>query len=780
MSTPHSATLHPDDTLLGAFDRVASSTPAAPALLCSRGHLSYRELRRRSDAVARALLDLGVQPEEPVAVRMPRSPESAIALLGVLRAGGAYVPVDPAYPDERQRWMVQNAGARVVLTAGGPAWSDLRCLDLLGAPGSPSAVWDFEGTPLPAPPTAPGALLNILYTSGSTGRPKGVLGTHGAMLNRVDWALRELPFHAQEVAAHRSNLSFVDAGPELFTGLLSGRPTAVVLPEEQADLAAFVDVLGRFEVSRITVVPSILAALLRASPHLDLPALRLWITSGEALTLQLLSAFRASLPHATLVNLYGTTEVTGDVTCARFPPERPLPAEPVPIGHAMAGAELLVLDPAGNPVADGTAGELYAAGPVLAQGYHQSPKEEAQRFPKVRGVRTFRTGDLVRRAPDGGFEYLGRVDNLVKIRGVRVELEEVERTLRAAASGEVAAVLVDERLVLAVAATESGAAVSSLRALAEQQLPEVMRPVDYLFVLALPLSPNGKVDRKALGARVRDTHRSLSPHQLPVGPLEQRVAEVWAALVGRTELARDDTFTSLGGSSLGLAEMLLAFDRLPGACRVPMTLARTGTLAEVAAALGGAVVASADTLAHRVSLTPLSEGGRCADDVVALFVAGSADAAIQSATELPIGMDEAQARAFALSHEGVIIRLDGRPVGAGVIHPHPNVGEGVDVPSGAVQLDEWLLPEFRGLGLLSDGGAWPLLLEWLAARYRFEVSVVWEDHVAMLAILSARGYTRVGRSYWRPTADADGSEGFCEVWLKDLRAASVDAARVSI
>jgi amino acid adenylation domain-containing protein len=760
-------------TLIHQFDEAARAHPDALALVSSRGSCTYGELRRRVAAVATALRAKGVGRETLVGIGVPRSIESIVAVLGVLWAGGAYVPIDPTYPPERQRAMAADAEIAALLVApelaGVPEWAGaVAIVDVSAA--------THDGSVPALPEVSPSDLLNVLFTSGSTGRPKGVCGTHAAMLNRLSWAWSTFPFAEGEVVGHRSSLNFVDAGPEMFTGLLRGIPTAIVLHEEQADLGRFVALLEQHRVSRLTVVPSILAALVRSVHELDkrLAALRLWITSGEELTLPLLHAFRAAHPSATLVNLYGSTEVTGDVTCAVFGPADPLPEQRVPIGLTMADAELLVVDPEGRVLADGEPGELYVAGPVLARGYHNRPQEEAVRFPRHPtrpGVRCFRTGDLVRREPDGALVFLGRVDNLVKIRGVRIELEEIERCLRGACSSlrDIAVVVAQgDRLVAFV--TPQSIDVELVREAAARLLPAAMQPSSYVPIDVLPLSPNGKVDRGLLAARMRVTPREIPAERQPQTTREQQVAALWTTLLRRDDIARDDNFAALGGDSLSLAELLARLRELPGTKVVELGLARDGTLEAIARALDGEVsVADRSAIDLALTLTPLGEDGANDEVVVAMFAEASRDAALCANTELPGNMNLARAREYILASDGVVIRLDGVPVGAGRVQHHPNLGEGVEVPAGAVQIDEWLLPRFRGRGILGEAGVWPQLVAWLAERFDTEVSVTWADHAAMLAILRARGYTRVGRSYWRSTPEGDGTEGWCEVWIYDLR-----------
>ncbi len=750
------------------FESAVRERPNDVALVSSGASLTWAELRDRADRVARALRARGVGRGALVGVCVPRSIASVAAVYGVMRAGAAYVPVDPSHPEERQRFVADDAGLAAVVFDGAqtprPAWGDpATSVDV-------SSLGDVEPLPFVASEHDPEALLNVLYTSGSTGRPKGVCGTHAAMRRRLRWQWEELPFVRGETVGHRSALTFVDAGPEMFGGVLGGARTAVILPDELADLGRLVTALRGHRVTRVTLVPSLLAALLRGAGPLGeaLPALRLWVSSGEALPRALLAAFRASHPAATLVNLYGSTEVTGDVTAAVFAPGEPLPEGDVPIGRAIAGSVLRVLDARGD---EADAGELFVAGPLLARGYHRRPHEEAVRFVH-RPARSFRTGDLVRRRPDGALDYVGRVDHQVKLRGVRVELEEVERRV-AETSPEltsVAAVVAPgERLVCFVTPADVDAV--SVREAAARALPAVMVPARVVAVGELPLLPNGKVDRRALAARAGEGGRALPPERLPRTDTERALAARWAALLGGVTAARDDSFAALGGDSLGLAELMLSLGRDFPRAKVTLADARDRTLADLARVLDGEEVAAPPAApAPDVTLTPLGEEAARDPVVIAMVVEASFDEDIRGPTELPARMSDAEARDYCRASEGVVIRIGGEPAGLGVVSSPPSAGVGVEVPAGSVQLEEWLLARWRSTGALSEGGAWPLLRDWLAARYDDEVSVVWEDHLAMLAVMKARGYERLGRSFWTSPPDGDGSSGHCEVWRYDLRA----------
>jgi hypothetical protein len=382
----------------------------------------------------------------------------------------------------------------------------------------------------------------------------------------------------------------------------------------------------------------------------------------------------------------------------------------------------------------------------------------------------FRTGDRVRRDADGTLFFLGRTDDLVKVRGVRIETGEVERCLLAATPcpHEAAVVLADDGQ-LAAAVTPEDADLDALRA-AAAHLPAVMRPARYVALASLPLSPNGKRDRRALRALVGPARREIPPARSPQTDTERAIAALWRTLLRRDDIAVDDTFAGLGGDSLSTAEMLLALEQRP--LRAPVTLgdARDRPLADLAQILEGEAPAPSRAVARAITLTAFGELAARDPSVVAMLVEASRDDEVRANTEFPQTMGEAEAQEYLRTHEGVVIRVDGEPAGAGVVHRPPHVGVGVEAPPGSVQLDEWVRARWRGAGLLDEGGAWPLLRAWLAERYDDEVSVVWEDHLAMLAILRARGYTRLGRSYWTARDPDDHAVGHCEVWRFDLRA----------
>ncbi len=578
--------------LAALFVEIAQRHPTAMAVASSEQSLSYAQLLGRASQVARALRSRGVSGGTPVGLAIPRSVESTIGVLGILLAGGTYVPVDPTYPKERQQFIAEDCGAEVLLTTAAslhavPLVSTLNRLAIDSAEVGRCSTKSLE---LPA--DDPDALLCLVYTSGSTGRPKGVCVTQAGMLRRLRWGFAQYPFAPGEVVAHRSSLNFVDSVTEVFCGLLQGVPTAILRPEETTDLHRMVETLAAHRVTRLTLVPSLLSTLLRVFPNLGerLPLLSLWVSSGETLSVALLQRFRLAHPQATLLNLYGSTEVSADVTCAEFAPQTPIPEGRVPIGAAIAGAELFVLDGQRRPVPVGSEGELYIGGQVLCRGYWRRPEEDRLRFvphPTRPGDKLFRTGDRVCILPDGQLDYLGRVDNQVKVNGIRMELEEIEQTVATdlPAYGMVAAVAVPSpsdpevrRLWLFGAPLEIG--VERLRQRAVEKLPATMVPSRFLALPALPMVPSGKIDRRALVEMAQRIDANRSCESVLLNEDEQSLAALYSVVLGIHPVGGQDSLASLGGDSLALAELGAKLASRAGP-QVPLSLLRESSLTQV-------------------------------------------------------------------------------------------------------------------------------------------------------------------------------------------------------
>jgi amino acid adenylation domain-containing protein len=562
-------------TIGDLFTAQTRLTPHLPALVLPEGVLSFAVVDARVTCLAQALERFGVHRGVPVAIRLERSAEAVISVLAVLRAGGAYVPIDPSFPEARQRFILDDSGCGVLISRRSLG----RLAGFLGVVLDPDDLDSDRPAPdqphpagsAPEPGGAarvPDGTLAILYTSGSTGAPKGVYCSHTATLNRFRWMWEQFPFADGEIACHRTTLSFVDSVWEIFGPLLRGVPLLLLPPEIAADPLGIIRCLQEGCVSRLVLVPSLLRALLEACPNLGerLPRLSLWTVSGETLSSDLLARFRAAVPHATLLNLYGCTEVAGDVTWAAFLPGEPLLAGLVPIGRPLPLAELHIVDEEGNLVRPGEVGELWVGGPVLAAGYHRRPEETVQRFlpnPFSGQGSIFRTGDRVRRDEPGQLHYLGRGDKQVKIRGVRVELGEVEAALAAFPAGIEAIAVVaatnpalPEALELTAYVSPAGLDTDALRAFARGRLPAAMVPAGVIALDDWPLTPNGKTDRAELARRSLRRLASPSGEQEPRTATERSLAAVWEEILRVSPIRRDDDFFALGGDSLSCLAML--------------------------------------------------------------------------------------------------------------------------------------------------------------------------------------------------------------------------------
>jgi amino acid adenylation domain-containing protein len=553
----------------------AARTPEACALLWGAEHVSYGGLARRAGSGARRLRRLGVGPEVLVGVALERRPAMVEALLAVLAAGGAYLPLDPAYPAERTTLMLADSRAALVLSAAGlaPALAPAvaaapgcRLLALGDGEGreAPAAAASLAGPHLPAVAVAAN-LAYVLYTSGSTGRPKGVAVTHASAVALLGWAAEVFPRESLGGVLASTSISFDLSVFELFLPLTRGG--RVILAGSVLDLPRLAAAPW---VTLVNTVPSAMAELLRQGelpPGVGTVGL-----AGEALAPALAAALTARPGIAAVFNLYGPSEDTTYSTWARVDGARVDGARvdgaggaPPPIGRPIAGTRAWVLDARLGAQPAGVPGELYLAGAGLARGYLGRPALTAERFvpdPFARrpGERLYSTGDRVRRLAGGALDFLGRLDHQVKVRGFRIELGEVEAALAALPEVAAAAVVarpdaaagVGQRAIVAYLVAAPGAApeAAALRLALRERLPEYMLPSLIVPLPALPRTPNGKVDRRALPApEAAGLPRSRS-YRAPTGPVEEILAEVFAQVLGRERVGVDDNFFELGGHSL--------------------------------------------------------------------------------------------------------------------------------------------------------------------------------------------------------------------------------------
>ncbi|MEV6714689.1 amino acid adenylation domain-containing protein [Lentzea sp. NPDC051208] len=531
------ATEYPAATLTELLSAQAARTPDTVAVRFAGRSLTYAELDAESNRLAHELTALGVGPESVVAVCLPRSAGLVTALVGVLKAGGAYLPLDPGYPADRLAHMLADSGARVLVADA--VRDDVEHTVLIGQ--------DRSSLPAtaPAPAITQDNAAYVIYTSGSTGKPKGVLVPHRGIVNRLLWMQDEYGLDGTDRVLQKTPYSFDVSVWEFFWPLITGATLVVAAPGGHRDPAYLADLIRAEGVTTLHFVPSMLRAFL-ADEIGELPSLRRMMCSGEALPADLVTGV-AELIGCPLHNLYGPTEAAVDVTYTPC-----TPGEPVTIGWPVANTRTYVVDADLRPVPLGTPGELVLAGVQLARGYLAKPALTAERFvpdpfAAEAGGRLYRTGDLVRQRADGAVEYLGRLDHQVKVRGHRVELGEIEAVLTEHPDVADAAVAVrDEQLVAYVVGT---ADTDALRAHLAARLPEHMMPAHWTAMAALPLTASGKTDRGALPA----PERGRATGQEFVAPrteLETTVATALAGALGIEAVGVHDSFFQLGGDSM--------------------------------------------------------------------------------------------------------------------------------------------------------------------------------------------------------------------------------------
>lgn len=571
-------------SITGAFEAVVRARPDAPALFDGGRSVSYDALNRAANRLARAIAGHGLPREALVAVHMPRGPRQVVAVLATLKAGAAYLPLDPSHPEERRRLVLDDAACALVLSAGpkpspsllaGRAHLDLDALDL------PADDTDLD-------PVDPGALAYAIHTSGSTGIPKGVLVEHrGVVLMAREYArVVGAPSGARHYLFFP--LHFDGSVADIFFPLLAGLEL-VVDPEGPAGMEAdeLLDRLAAWNVWSVVVTPSYLARA-QARPRPGLAAL---IVAGEPCPPDLARCWAGC---GRLVNAYGPTEATVVAAMGEIAADDPT----VTIGNALRYVELLLLDGSGLPVADGQIGEIVLAGPALARGYRNRPDLTAAafvpRFPgDPQGPRMYRTGDLGRRRPDGRFEHCGRLDDQVKIRGVRIEPAEVEAHLRGLAGVEQAVVVAageEGDRFLAGFVRAPGCDGDALRRALRARVPPFLVPRIVEILPHLPLLPSGKTDRDALRRFAVARTRPAEPPTAAATPAAA-LAEIWQDVLARDRAKPNDDFFALGGDSLQAARLVgRVRDRF--AVRLPLrALYDAPTFAEFCATVLEAVAA---------------------------------------------------------------------------------------------------------------------------------------------------------------------------------------------
>lgn len=590
-------------------------TPNAIAVVFGETQLTYQALNQRANRLAHHLQHLGVKPETLVGICVERSLEMVIGLLAILKAGGAYVPLDPSYPPERLSFMLQDAQVPILLTQQfllkklPPTSAQLLCLDVpLPTP---------EGlTPSPLLPT-PNSLAYVIYTSGSTGKPKGAMNTHRGICNRLLWMQAAYRLTAEDKILQKTPFSFDVSVWEFFWPLMTGATLVIAPPEAHKDSAELVRLIIQYQITTLHFVPSMLRVFLNHPQVSRCKSLRRVMCSGEALAVDLLPLFFQQLT-AELHNLYGPTEAAVDVTAWACP--RCWQGRTVPIGRAIANMQIYILNAYLQPVPVGVPGELHIGGVGVGRGYWNRPELTAEKFIlnpfsdkrdgqwPLEDHRLYKTGDLARYRADGSVEYLGRLDHQVKLRGLRIELEEIEAVLTQYSAVQAAVVIACEdparqaQLVAYWVPSQTPVPdVTELRSHLLQHLPDYMVPAQLICLEALPTLPNGKLDRRALPVPTWEVKSEtfVAPRTL----IEQRLCEIWAEYLPGDGLCSvedycigiHDSFFELGGHSL-LATQVISEIRQVFEIELPLRcLFESPTVAGLAVQVNHAIVTASGT-----------------------------------------------------------------------------------------------------------------------------------------------------------------------------------------
>lgn len=564
----------PDKLVSQLFEEQVARTPHALAVVHQQRSLTYTEVSSRANQLARHLIKLGIGPDHLVGICTERGIDMVVGLLGIVKAGAAYLPLDPNYPAERMEYMLRDAAPEVLLTL-----SELQ--PLLPPTQVRKILLDAEWSSIAQEPghdldaselgLSDQNLIYVIYTSGSTGWPKGTAMPHRAMVNLIEWHRRTLPLAADERVLQFAPLSFDVAFQEVFSTLCDGGTLVLVDEWIRRDAERLVALLSDQRVQRLFLPPLMLQSLAEwfkstgAAPS----SLRDVITAGEQLRVSSeIAALFKHLPECRLHNHYGPTEthVVTTLTLAGDHGEWP---ELVPIGRPIANVQIYILDPMRRPVALGAAGEIYIGGAGVARGYWKRPEITAQRFVEdlfsgTTAARLYRTGDLGRWTASGTIEFLGRNDDQVKIRGYRIELGEIEARLAEHRDVKEVAVVAHEyapgikRLIGYISPrSEVPPSVESLRAHVASALPEYMVPGGFIVLDHLPQTPSGKLDRRALPDPHGGSGETGEEYQPPRGEIEQNLASIWEELLRVPRVSRQDHFLEIGGDSLTAMKLIV-------------------------------------------------------------------------------------------------------------------------------------------------------------------------------------------------------------------------------
>ena len=610
-----------DQCIHQLFEQQAARTPNGVAVVFENQQLTYAQLNARANQLAHHLKKLGVGCETVVALCIDRSLDLLVGLLGILKAGAAYLPLDPVVPKERLTFMVQDAEVALILTHE-------HLVEQFSAQAAPLICLDTDWEVIaqhsdenPLNEVMLENLVYVIYTSGSTGKPKGVAVEHRQILNYLHGILEKLDLPEGSTFGTVSTFAADLGNTAIFPTLCTGGCLHVISQERATSPEALADYCDRYPLDCLKIVPSHLNALLSASsPEKILPRKYL-ILGGEALSWQLVEKIQRYKPSCQILNHYGPTETTVGVLTYPIKDESSRDqTETVPIGRPLANTQIYILDEHLQPVPLGVPGELHIGGDSLTRGYFNQPERTADKFMTIErlggeeahAIRVYKTGDLARYLPDRNIEFLGRIDDQVKIHGFRIELQEIESLLsqHPAISATVVLAREDElghkRLVAYLVASQNLEQSGDLRNFLKEKLPEYMIPSVFVTLKALPLTPNGKVDRQALPAPDQVKPEWEGRFVAPRTANEEIIAKIWAEVLGRNRIGIYDNFFELGGDSI-LSIQIVARVNQAGLQLTPKQLFESPTVAGLAASVGTAstLQAEQETVTGAIPLTPI-------------------------------------------------------------------------------------------------------------------------------------------------------------------------------
>jgi amino acid adenylation domain-containing protein len=606
-----------DKCLHELVEAQAERQPERSAVIWQGQRLSYHELNSRANHVAHYLRSRGIEPDARVAICLEPSFDFAVAVLGVLKAGGACVPLDPNYPKERLAYMLQDAEARVLITGSVPSAPDApNGCEVLPLTDKPKFLSAYPSTNLRGV-VQPSNIAYVVYTSGSTGQPRGVLLPHAGLVNYNANMARVYSMSPDDRVLQFCSLSFDIAVEEIFIAWLSGATLVMKSREMPLAVPEFLPWIEKQGITVLDLPTAYWHEWMHQLPQLSKPfpaSLRLTIVGGEKVSAKAYAAWAGSVGrHVRWVNTYGPTEASIAATMYEPTPGNHSVPENVPIGRPVPNARVYLLDPELNPIATGVVGELHIGGVGVARGYLNRPELTAQKFisdpfsPEP-GARLYKTGDLARYLPSGEIEFVGRTDDQIKIRGFRVELGEIETALAKHSGVRDCAVVAREdtsgnKLLVAYFVASPGVQVSApdLRSYLQQSLPDYMVPFTFVALPAMPLTPNGKINRRGLPAPPESPAQVIAA---PADPLQAKLVKIWEDVLGKKPIAVEDNFFELGGHSLLAARLMHRTGQMLGKTLPLAMLFQFPTVSQLATAL------SQDGWSHHwSSLVPIQPDG---------------------------------------------------------------------------------------------------------------------------------------------------------------------------